>query len=146
MAVVEAVAEAAEERAQGGERAQVAERALAADIGLRPEVVEPFTGRGSVGTRLRGDGTGGGPLLLLSHIDVVPAPAEGWTHGPFDADLADGYVWGRGAVDMKGTAAMQLVYSARTLDDVIYRHELTTLADGGHRAVTLTPTRGTSPQ
>jgi ferredoxin-NADP reductase len=36
------------------------------------------------------------------------------------------------------TAAMQLVYSARTLDDVIYRDELTTLADSGHRAVTLT--------
>jgi ferredoxin-NADP reductase len=44
------------------------------------------------------------------------------------------------------TTAMQLVYSARTLDDVIYRDELTTLADGGHRAVTLTLTREASPQ
>ncbi|HVL53978.1 MAG TPA: M20/M25/M40 family metallo-hydrolase, partial [Vitreimonas sp.] len=78
------------------------------DIGLRPEVVEPFPGRGSVVARLRGDGTGGDPLLLLSHLDVVPAPPDGWTHGPFDGDVADGYVWGRGAVDMKGTAAMQL--------------------------------------
>jgi acetylornithine deacetylase/succinyl-diaminopimelate desuccinylase-like protein len=78
------------------------------DTGLQSEIVEPFPGRGSVGARLRGDGTGGEPLLLLSHLDVVPAPADGWTHGPFDADLADGYVWGRGAVDMKSTAAMQL--------------------------------------
>jgi acetylornithine deacetylase/succinyl-diaminopimelate desuccinylase-like protein len=78
------------------------------DCGLRPDVVEPFPGRGSVCARLRGDGTGGEPLLLLSHLDVVPAPADAWTHDPFAADVADGYVWGRGAVDMKGTAAMQL--------------------------------------
>ena len=44
------------------------------------------------------------------------------------------------------TAAMQLVYSARTLDDVIYRDELHTLADSGHRAVTLTLTREASPE
>ncbi len=44
------------------------------------------------------------------------------------------------------TAAMQLVYSARSLDDVIYRDELTALADGGHRAVTLTLTREASPE
>jgi acetylornithine deacetylase/succinyl-diaminopimelate desuccinylase-like protein len=78
------------------------------DAGLRPEVVEPFPGRGSVGARLRGDGTGGGPLLLLSHLDVVPAGSVGWTHDPFAADVAGGYVWGRGAVDMKSTLAMQL--------------------------------------
>ncbi len=78
------------------------------DAGLEPEVVEPFPGRGSVGARLRGDGTGGAPLLLLSHLDVVPAPPDGWTHDPFGGDLADGHVWGRGAVDMKGTIAMEL--------------------------------------
>jgi len=76
--------------------------------GLTPELVEPVPGRGSVHVRLRGDGTGGEPLLLLSHLDVVPAPPERWTHGPFDADLADGYVYGRGAVDMKGMVAMEL--------------------------------------
>ena len=82
-------------------------RALAA-AGLDPEIVEPVPGRGSVHVRLRGDGTGGDPLLLLSHVDVVPAPPERWTHGPFGADLADGYVYGRGAVDMKGMVAMEL--------------------------------------
>ena len=44
------------------------------DLGLEPEIVEPFPGRGSVHARLRGDGTAGDPLLLLSHLDVVPAP------------------------------------------------------------------------
>ena len=51
---------------------------------------EPVPGRGSVTARLRGDGTGGAPLLLLSHLDVVPAPPELWTHDPFDGDVADG--------------------------------------------------------
>lgn len=81
---------------------------LLAGLGLEPEVVEPLPGRGSVGCRLRGDGTGGAPLLLLSHLDVVPAPLDGWTHDPFSADIAEGYVWGRGAVDMKGMVAMEL--------------------------------------
>jgi acetylornithine deacetylase/succinyl-diaminopimelate desuccinylase-like protein len=78
------------------------------DAHVEHQVVEPFTGRGSVTARLRGDGTGGEPLLLLSHLDVVPAPADGWTHDPFGGDVADGYVWGRGAVDMKGMVAMEL--------------------------------------
>jgi acetylornithine deacetylase/succinyl-diaminopimelate desuccinylase-like protein len=79
-----------------------------ADAGLAPEVIEPVPGRGSVHARLRGDGTGGEPLLLLSHLDVVPAPADRWSHDPFAADLADGYVYGRGAVDMKAMIAMEL--------------------------------------
>ena len=58
-------------------------RPILLDAGLDPEVVEPVPGRGSVHVRLRGDGTGGEPLLLLSHLDVVPAPAERWTHDPF---------------------------------------------------------------
>ena len=78
------------------------------DAGIRPEVLEPFAGRGSVVARLRGDGTGGEPLLLLSHLDVVPAPPERWTHEPFGGDIAEGYIWGRGAVDMKGMVALEL--------------------------------------
>jgi acetylornithine deacetylase/succinyl-diaminopimelate desuccinylase-like protein len=81
---------------------------LLAEARVPAEVVEPFPGRGSVGARLRGDGTGGEPLLLLSHLDVVPAPGDGWTHDPFGATIADGYVYGRGAVDMKGMIALEL--------------------------------------
>ncbi|MEJ7747723.1 MAG: M20/M25/M40 family metallo-hydrolase [Candidatus Limnocylindrales bacterium] len=77
-------------------------------LGLRPVIVEPVPGRGSVHVRLRGDGTGGAPFLLLSHLDVVPASAQRWTHDPFSADIADGYVYGRGAVDMKGMVALEL--------------------------------------
>jgi acetylornithine deacetylase/succinyl-diaminopimelate desuccinylase-like protein len=76
--------------------------------GLAVEILEPTPGRGSVVARLRGDGTGGDPLLLLSHLDVVPAVAEGWTHPPFGADLVDGYIWGRGAVDMKAMVALEI--------------------------------------
>lgn len=82
--------------------------AYLAAAGLEPEVIEPVPGRGSVHARLRGDGTGGEPLLLLSHLDVVPALADRWSHDPFAADLADGYVYGRGAVDMKAMIAMEL--------------------------------------
>ena len=86
-------------------------------LGLEPEVVEPVPGRGSVHARLRGDGTGGPPLLLMSHLDVVPAPAERWTHDPFAADIADGYVYGRGAVDMKGMVALELGVIERLVDE-----------------------------
>ena len=89
----------------------VAARRIAAILtaaGLEPDVVEPEPGRGSVHVRLRGDGTGGIPLLLLSHLDVVPAPPDRWSHDPFAADLADGYIYGRGAVDMKAMVAMEL--------------------------------------
>jgi acetylornithine deacetylase/succinyl-diaminopimelate desuccinylase-like protein len=81
---------------------------ILAAAGLEPEVIEPVAGRGSVHARLRGDGTGGEPLLLLAHLDVVPAPAQRWSHDPFAADLVDGYVYGRGAVDMKAMVAMEL--------------------------------------
>jgi acetylornithine deacetylase/succinyl-diaminopimelate desuccinylase-like protein len=79
------------------------------DAGIPAEVHLSVPGRGSVTARLRGDGTGGDPLLLLSHLDVVPAPPDEWTHDPFGGDVADGYVWGRGAVDMKDLVAMELV-------------------------------------
>ena len=78
------------------------------DAGFKPEVVEPYRGRGSIVCRARGDGSGGDPLLLLSHLDVVPAPPEGWTHDPFGAELDRGYIWGRGALDMKSMVAMEV--------------------------------------
>ena len=88
-----------------------------ADLGLRPEVVEPVPGRGSVHVRLRGDGSGGDPFLLLSHLDVVPAPPERWSHDPFGADIDGGYIYGRGAVDMKGMVALEMGVVARLVEE-----------------------------
>ncbi len=49
------------------------------------------------------------PILLMSHHDVVAAPAEGWEHAPFSGDIdADGRVWGRGTVDTKGSLFCEL--------------------------------------
>ena len=86
-------------------------------LGLRPEVVEPVPGRGSVHVRLRGDGSGGEPFLLLSHLDVVPAAADRWSHDPFAADIDEGYVFGRGAVDMKGMVALELGVIERLVEE-----------------------------
>ncbi len=72
---------------------------------LAAEVVEPVPGRGSVVARLPGSGAKR-PLLLLSHLDVVPAVAADWRHPPFGGEIADGCVWGRGALDTKNLTAL----------------------------------------
>ena len=76
--------------------------------GLQPEVVESAPGRGSVIARVRGSGAAP-PLILLSHLDVVPAEVDKWKHDPFGGDIVDGYVWGRGTVDCKGLTAIELM-------------------------------------
>lgn len=65
-------------------------------------------GRPNVIGRLRGDGSGGGPILLTGHLDVVPAEPEHWDVDPFGAIVKDGYLYGRGTVDMKNMVAMSL--------------------------------------
>lgn len=65
--------------------------------------------RPSLIARLAGDGSAGGPLLLLNHTDVVPAEAAHWQEPPLSGLVRDGYVWGRGAVDMKGMAILELL-------------------------------------
>lgn len=80
-----------------------------AGAGLDPEVVEVAPGRGSCFARLPATvADPEPPLILMSHIDVVPVEAESWTRDPFGGDLVDGVVWGRGAVDMKNMVAMEL--------------------------------------
>ncbi|MBK8836624.1 MAG: M20/M25/M40 family metallo-hydrolase [Anaerolineae bacterium] len=79
---------------------------LTAD-GIAPTVIETAPGRGNVVARLRGDGTAA-PLLLFSHLDVVPVERAQWTVDPFGGEIRAGYVYGRGALDMKGIGAMQL--------------------------------------
>ena len=76
--------------------------------GVEPKLFEKEKGRTSVIARLKGDGTLP-PLLLSSHIDVTPALAGDWTHPPFAGEIHDGWIWGRGAVDMKHMAAMSLL-------------------------------------
>jgi acetylornithine deacetylase/succinyl-diaminopimelate desuccinylase-like protein len=76
--------------------------------GHEPLVLESAPGRGNVIARLKGTGEKP-PLLLYGHTDVVPAEPQHWTQPPFSGALADGYVWGRGALDMKGTVAQQLL-------------------------------------
>jgi acetylornithine deacetylase/succinyl-diaminopimelate desuccinylase-like protein len=70
-------------------------------------VLQSAPSRGNVVARLPGDGSAGA-LLLMSHLDVVPADPQEWDHAPFAADVEDGYIWGRGAVDTKQLTAMQL--------------------------------------
>jgi acetylornithine deacetylase/succinyl-diaminopimelate desuccinylase-like protein len=79
--------------------------------GIPAEVLEAAPGRGSCFARLTADPAVHDPeppLVLLSHLDVVPVEAEAWTRDPFGAELVDGVVWGRGAVDMKDMVAMEL--------------------------------------
>ncbi len=64
--------------------------------------------RANILARLPGRGLAR-PIILLNHLDVVPADAERWSVPPFSGDIRDGYVWGRGATDMKGTAICQLM-------------------------------------
>jgi len=104
----------------GAERA--AQEALAADLrdacfevdmlGAEPE-------RPNLVARLRGDADGP-TLCLLSHVDTVLATAQDWTHDPWSGDLADGYVWGRGALDMKSQTAAE-VTAALSLAHVGWR-------------------------
>ncbi|MBI2338964.1 MAG: M20/M25/M40 family metallo-hydrolase, partial [Deltaproteobacteria bacterium] len=72
------------------------------------QIVEPSPGRASLVARLKGNGSKR-PLLLTSHIDVVPAEEKEWQYPPFSGHLKDGFIWGRGAVDMKQMTAMELM-------------------------------------
>jgi acetylornithine deacetylase/succinyl-diaminopimelate desuccinylase-like protein len=76
--------------------------------GLAPIVLKATPTRGSVMTRLRGNGAQP-PLMLMAHLDVVPAQAGEWTHPPFAGELIDGFIWGRGAVDCKRLVAADLM-------------------------------------
>lgn len=76
--------------------------------GIESEIFEPAPGKANLYARLRGDGSAR-PLILLNHMDVVLAQPEFWTVDPFGGVIRDGYVWGRGALDMKGAAIVQLM-------------------------------------
>ena len=79
-------------------------RGLLEAAGCETQTFERVPGRPNLVARL--DGGAAPPLLLQGHVDVVTTSGQRWTHPPFEGRLVDGYVWGRGALDMKGGVAM----------------------------------------
>ncbi|WP_194833263.1 M20/M25/M40 family metallo-hydrolase [Nocardia sp. XZ_19_369] len=77
--------------------------------GYTTEYVESGApGRGNVFARLPGADSSRGALMMHGHLDVVPAEAADWSVHPFSGAVRDGYVWGRGAIDMKDMVGMML--------------------------------------
>lgn len=79
------------------------------EVGYETEYIEAGApGRGNVFARLKGADHTRGALLIHGHLDVVPAEPADWSVHPFSGAVEDGYVWGRGAVDMKDMVGMTL--------------------------------------
>ncbi len=77
--------------------------------GIPATTWEPLPGRGVVAARLHGIGKHRKALLLLSHMDVVPADPKDWKAPPFSGEVKDGVIWGRGAIDDKGPGIVFLM-------------------------------------
>jgi acetylornithine deacetylase/succinyl-diaminopimelate desuccinylase-like protein len=78
------------------------------EVGIGAQILEGAPGRASLVTRIAGADPTLPPLLVQGHLDVVPADPREWAHHPFGGEIVDGWVWGRGAVDMKDMLAMVL--------------------------------------
>jgi acetylornithine deacetylase/succinyl-diaminopimelate desuccinylase-like protein len=83
-------------------------RAILEREGIEHRIYDLGNGRANILARLPGSGARR-PIILLNHMDVVPAEPSRWTVAPFAGEIRDGFIWGRGATDMKGTAICQLV-------------------------------------
>jgi acetylornithine deacetylase/succinyl-diaminopimelate desuccinylase-like protein len=81
---------------------------LIEEAGVQCEYIETAPNREVLVARLPGDGSRG-PLMLCNHLDVVPVERDFWDVPPFEGLVQDGFVYGRGTVDMKGTGVMQLI-------------------------------------
>ena len=79
---------------------------LLEDLGCETRIVAADPERPNLIARLPGEGDAP-PLLLQGHVDVVAARGQ-WTHPPFGGEVHEGFIWGRGALDMKGGVAMML--------------------------------------
>ncbi|MBX9691179.1 MAG: M20/M25/M40 family metallo-hydrolase [Cyanobacteria bacterium] len=75
--------------------------------GIESQLLETAPDRSCIYARLKGTGKKR-PIVLLNHIDVVPAKAADWTHPPFAGEIHDGELWGRGAIDMKSLGIFEL--------------------------------------
>jgi acetylornithine deacetylase/succinyl-diaminopimelate desuccinylase-like protein len=80
---------------------------LLTNAGFETSILAKDSNRPNLIARLKGQGIAP-PLLLYGHVDVVSTANQNWTHPPFEGKVVDGYVWGRGALDMKGGIAMML--------------------------------------
>ena len=76
------------------------------EVGIKSTVYESAPGRCNVIARIKGRDSNRPGLVVHGHLDVVPANAQDWSVDPFKAEIKDGYIWGRGAVDMKNMNAM----------------------------------------
>jgi acetylornithine deacetylase/succinyl-diaminopimelate desuccinylase-like protein len=76
--------------------------------GVESQLYQAAPGRANLSARLPGDGSKR-PFILLNHTDVVPAEPSFWEEPPFAGTIRDGFIWGRGTLDMKGMAIMELV-------------------------------------
>ena len=76
--------------------------------GIAYKTYEASTGRGSIKAEIPGTGEKGG-VILLNHIDVVPAKADEWSVHPFGGEVKDGFIYGRGAMDMKSLGILELL-------------------------------------
>lgn len=78
------------------------------EVGVESQIIEAAPGRASTIARIEGADRSRPPLLVHGHLDVVPADASEWSVDPFGGEVKEGYVWGRGAIDMKDMDAMVL--------------------------------------
>lgn len=78
------------------------------EVGITSELIETAPNRVNVVAKIEGRDTNRPGLVLHGHIDVVPAHADDWSVDPFSGLIKDGFIWGRGAVDMKDMDAMIL--------------------------------------
>ncbi|SOR30962.1 N-succinyl-L,L-diaminopimelate desuccinylase [Methylorubrum extorquens] len=101
---------------EGGALSFLADRLSRAGFSVeRPVFSEP--GTPDIQNLYARIGTAGPVLVFAGHTDVVPpGETEAWTHGPFSGDVADGFLYGRGAVDMKGGIACMLAATLAFLD------------------------------
>lgn len=76
-------------------------------VGFETIILEADTNRPNLVARLKGEGSSS-PLLMYGHVDVVSTKNQSWKYDPFDGRISDGYIWGRGTLDMKGAVAMML--------------------------------------
>jgi acetylornithine deacetylase/succinyl-diaminopimelate desuccinylase-like protein len=91
-------------------------RGLLEDAGCEVELYAREPARPNLVSRLRGSGNRA-PLLLQGHVDVVTTKGQQWTRPPFSGELVEGFVWGRGALDMKGGVAMMVSAFLRAARD-----------------------------